>query len=195
MVPEAVTGTLYYYHHGNLYLLYGSHAELFYPAQDSRFGLYLDAYVTDEDSGNGLRDEQGEVHDSTIWHINPVIEVNDFALSAGYIRAGRAVGAREGGLLDDYFNPFNEGDKVFAPDATTWYGGLSWETDGFALGLVLGTTDYIDDGNPLTEKEFDIRAGLRLLENLILETEVAFVDSMGPEGNYSVLESTFFYEF
>ncbi|UCD35390.1 MAG: Opr family porin [Nitrospiraceae bacterium] len=195
VLPETAAVTLYCYHHGNLYQLYGSHAELFYPAQDSRFGFNLDAYGTDEDRVNGLSDEQGEVHDSTIWHINPVIEVHDFVLSAGYVRAGMAVGAREGGLLDDYFNPFNEGDKVFEPDAITWYGGLSWEDNGFSLGLVLGTTDYIDDGNPLTEKEFDIRAGLRLLENLTLETEVAFVDSKGPEGNYSVLEATLFYEF
>lgn len=194
-VPEAAAGTLQYYHHGNLYRLYGLHTELMYSAEDVRFGLYLDGYATDEDSGNGLRDEKGEVHDSTLWHINPLVGVQDVTLSAGYIRAGSAVGARSGGLLDDYFNPFNEGDKLFEPGAQTWYGSLSWESDRFSVDLVLGTTDYTDDGSTLTEKEFDIRAGLQLMENVVLEAEFAVVDGEDPDGNYSILEATLFYEF
>jgi hypothetical protein len=192
-VPDAIIPTLYYYHLGSLYDLYGTHIELFHETEEIGIGFYIDAYATNEDSRNGLRDANDEVHDSNIYHISPFIEVNDFTLAAGYINADHDVGAREG-LIDDYFNPFNEGDKVYEPDARTWYGTLFYEAGSLSAGLVFGRTDYIDEQHR-TEEEFDINADIKFLDNFRLKTEFSIVNSDSPEGDLKILEMALTYEF
>jgi len=98
-------------------------------------------------------------------------------------------------VIDDYFNPFNEGDRVYEPDAETWYGSLSYELDNFNAGLIIGRTKYLDDTRRLKEKEFDIKAGLKFLDNFRLETEFAIVDSESNEGDFNLLEVLLTYEF
>jgi hypothetical protein len=195
IVPNAITITPYYYHQGNLYDLYGSHVELFHETEEITIGLNMDAYATDENNDNGMRDINDEVKNSGIYHINPYVEISNFTLAAGYIEADRDVGAREGGLIDDYFNPFNEGDNVYEADARTWYGSLSYEADSFNAGLVFGRTEYIDDEQHLTEEEFNINASLKFLENFKLETEFAIVNSESPQGDFKLLEMALTYEF
>ena len=194
-VPDAITPTLYYYHQGSLYDLYGTHVELFHESEEVGIGLNMDAYATNEDSENGLRDRDDQVKDSDIYHISPFLEVNDFTLAAGYIKADHDVGAREGGLIDDYFNPFNEGDKVYEPDGETWYGVLSYESDSFYAQLIFGKTDYLDGEESLTEKEFDINAGVKFLENFRIDIEFGIIDSESLEGDYKILEMLLTYEF
>ncbi|RJQ50157.1 MAG: hypothetical protein C4538_00755, partial [Nitrospiraceae bacterium] len=177
IIPNAITTTLYYSHQGNLYDLYGSHIEFSHETEKIAFGLRADAYATDEHDENGLKDFNDKVKNSHIYHISPFIEMSDIILAAGYIRTDHGVGAREGGLIDDYFNPLNEGGKVYMPDAQTWYGGLKHETDRVNMGLTIGSTKYHDGTRRLTEKEFDINAGLKFLDNYKLETELAIVDS------------------
>ncbi len=195
VVPEAVAATFYYYHHGNIYDLYGTHVELFYDTDGIGFGMHADAYATDEDSGNGLRSADGSAQASDIYHVNPFIEVGDFTLSAGYIKTDHDAGARVGGLIDDYFNPFNEGDKVYEANAETRYCELFYEKDYFRAGLVSGRTDYLDGSQRLSEKEFDIKADLQLLDNVELRTEFAIVDSESPEGDFNTLEMSLTYKF
>lgn len=194
-VPEAVTATIYYYYQGNLYDLYGAHLELSHETEEITFGLTIDAYATDEDDRNGLRDTNDNVKNSDIYHISPFIEMRDFIFAAGYIEADRNVGAREGGLIDDYFNPFNEGDKVYEPDAETFYGALSYGSDSFDVGVIFGRTEYIDGVQVLSEQEFDIQSSLKFLDNFTLETEFAIVDSDSPEGDFKILEVLLTYEF
>jgi hypothetical protein len=195
VVPDTIAATLYFYHQGNLYSLYGTHVELLHETEEIGFGLNADFYVTDEDSRNGLRDANEDVRNSDIYHINPFIEFKDFILSAGYIEADRDVGGREGGLIDDYFNPLNEGDKVYEPGGQTWYGSLEYEREDFEIGLIYGKTDYLDDGQRLTEKEFDITASFRFIKRFKLEAEFARVNSESPEGDFSLLEMALTYRF
>ena len=194
VVPDAIIPTLYYYHQGSLYDLYGAHIKVFHKEKEIGFGVHMDAYATSEDNRNGLKDTDDKVHDSNIYHISPFLEVNDFTLAAGYIDADQDVGAREG-LIDDYFNPFNEGDKVYEPDGETWYSSLSYKSERFSIELVFGRTDYRDDSEPRTEEEFDIKAGLNFLDSFKLETEFANVKSESPEGDVKILEVLFSFEF
>jgi len=194
-VPEAVSATVYYYQQDRLYDLYGAHTEFMYETGKIGFGLHMDAYATDEDSRNGLRDSEDEVKDSDIYHINPFIEMSDFTLAGGYMEAGHDVGAREGGLIDDYFNPFNEGDKVYEPDAETWYGAMSYEFDDFYGEVVYGRTDYISEGASLTEEEVNLNAGLKFLDHFRLEVEFSIVDSESAEGDFNILEMELTYAF
>ncbi len=194
-VPEAVSATVYYYKQDRLYDLYGAHTEFIYETGKIGFGLLMDAYTTYEDSRNGLRDSEDEVKDSDIYHINPFIEVSDFTLAAGYMDADHDVGAREGGLIDDYFNPFNEGDKVYEPDAETWYGALSYEFDNFYGEVVFGRTDYISEGASLTEEEVNLNAALQFLGHFRLKAEFSIVDSESAEGDFNILEMELTYEF
>ncbi len=195
VLPGALSSTMYYYHQGNLYGLYGIHAEIVHEMEETTVGLKGDVYGTDEDNRNGLRDENGDVKNSHIFNINPYFVVNDVVLGAGYIKADRDVGGREGGLIDDYFNPFNEGDKVYEPDAETGYGFISYETEQFNAGLVYGKTDYRDEGVRREEREFDIKGGMKFFENFLLEAEFAYVESESHEGDFNLLEVLVKYEF
>jgi hypothetical protein len=195
IVPDSLDAIFYYYHQGHLYDLYGGHFSLSHDFEGLGFGLNLDYYTTDEDSKNGMRNINDEVDETGIYHINPHLELSGFSITAGYIRADRLSGVREGGLIDDYFNPFNEGNNVYDPDARTWYWGLGYEHENFDIGIILGRTDYIDDGRRLKEKEFDITAGITFKERFRLETEFARVYSDSPEGDFLLLETALTYEF
>lgn len=118
-----------------------------------------------------------------------------FTLSAGHIRTDPRVGAREGGAIDDYFNPFNEGDSVYQPDARTWYGGLSYESGAFNTGLVFGRTEYRDDSRPVREEELDISAKVMLFDHLSFEALVSFITSWSPERDSRVMEFAVTYDF
>lgn len=195
VVPDAFTTTLYYYHQGNLYDLYGTHVDLSHETEKIAFGLHADAYSSDEHNANGLRDANDNVKNSYIYHIAPFIQFNELTLAAGYIGTDRDVGAREGGLLDDYFNPFNEGAKVYESDARTWYGGLKYKTENINVGLILGSTEYLDGTQRFTEDEFDIYAGLNFLSNFKLNTEYSIISSNSPEGDLKILKMSLSYEF
>ncbi len=195
IVPGSVAATLYYYHEENLYYLYGTHGKLSHEVQGIGSGLIFDAYATEEDSRNGLRDIRDNVHDTHIFHINPYIEIRDLTLALGYIGTDHDIGAREGGVIDDFINPFNEGDKVYEPDAETWYCSLSYEVDSFSVGGVFGRTTWMSDSGTLTEEEVDIKAGLKILETFMLEAAFAIVSSESPQGDLSVLEMSVTYEF
>ena len=185
----------FYYHKGHHYSLYGAHVELFYETDLMGFGLNADIYETREDGRNGLTDDNDNVKNSDIFHISPFFQVNDFTFMAGYIEADRDVGGREGDLLDDYFNPFNEGDKVYDPDARTWYGTLSYETERINTELTYGITDYIDNEQTLTEKEINVNVSVDFMNDFNFETEFSIINSEGIEGNFKILEMALTYEF
>ncbi|UCE78102.1 MAG: Opr family porin [Nitrospiraceae bacterium] len=195
IIPESFSATLYYYHQGNLYDLYGKHVEFSHNFNEVTLGLYVDYYATHEDSKNGMRNIQDEVEDTDIYHISPFVEYENFALTAGYIQADRNVGAREGGLIDDYFNPFNEGDRVYEPDAKTVYGSVEYHTDHIIVEIVYGETTFRDDLLRLKERELDLNGSLEFWKNVKLETEFAIVNSESPEGDFVLLETALTYEF
>jgi hypothetical protein len=195
IIPESLSAILYYYHQGNLYDLYGTHAEFSRNFSDMTFGLSVDYYATHEDDKNGIRNLQDEVEDTDIYHIRPFVEYEDFAIAVGYIQADRTVGAREGGLLDDYFNPLNEGDRVYEPDAETIYGSLEYDGAHVTAEIIYGETTYRDNSSRLKEREFDINGSLEFWENVKLETEFAIVNSESPEGDFLLLETALTYEF
>lgn len=195
MIPDVFSSTLYYYHQGNLYDLYGIHTEFSRSFNDVTLGINADYYATHEDSIYGMRNIQEQVEDTDIYHISPSVEYEDFTLAAGYIRADHSVGAREGGLIDDYFNPLNEGDRVYEPDAETMYGTLEYGTDHIAVEIVYGETTYRDDSSQLKEREFDINGSLKIWENIKLKTEFSIVNSESPEGDFLILETALTYAF
>lgn len=195
MIEDALDATFYYYHQGHLYDLYGAHFALSHDIDSMRFGLNFDFYATDEDSKNGMKNIHDEVDDTGIYHIAPYVEFNSFILAAGYIEADRLTGAREGGLIDDYFNPFNEGNNVYAPDAKTWYGAFGYEQEQYSIGVIFGSTDYVDNGQRLDETEFDITGSLTFKERYRLEAEFSNVNSDSQEGDYTLLEMALTYEF
>lgn len=195
IVPDAFSSTLYYYHQGNLYDLYGTHSEFFHRFNDITLGFAFDYYETHEDGENGMKNINDEVDDTDIFHINPYLEFEEFSISAGYIEANQNVGAREDDIIDDYFNPFNEGDKVYEPDAKTWYGALGYDRENFAIEIVYGDTEYLDGSQHLSEKEFDITTSFIFKERFVFEAEFARVNSESPEGDFTVLEMALRYEF
>lgn len=195
IIPDSLSATLYYYHQGNLYDLYGAHSEFSRSFNNITLGLDVDYYATHEDSKNGMRNIHDEIDDTHIYHISPFVEYKDFSLAAGYIETDPRVGAREGGLIDDYFNPFNEGDHVYEPDAETVYGSLEYDTDHVTVELIYGETTYLDDPLRLKEREFNINGSLEFWESFKLETEFAIVNSESPEGDFILLETALTYEF
>jgi hypothetical protein len=195
MIEDAVNTKFYFYHQGHLYDLYGAHFTLSHDIDNLGLGLIFDFYATQEDSKNGMKNIHDEVDDTDIYHIRPYLEFHDFSLAAGYIETDRLAGAREGGLIDDYFNPFNEGNNVYEPDAKTWYGTLEYEQEHFAIGLIFGSTDYVDNSQRLDDTEFNINALFRFKERFQLETEFSRVNSDSPEGDYSLFEMALTYEF
>jgi hypothetical protein len=195
IIPDLLSATLYYYHQGNLYDLYGAHSEFSSSFNDITLGLDFDYYATHEDSKNGLRNMHDEIDDTHIHHVSPFAEYKDFSLAAGYIETDPRVGAREGGLIDDYFNPFNEGDHVYEPDAETVYGSLEYGTDFVTVEMVYGETTYLDNSSRLKEREFDINGSFEFSESFRLEAEFAIVNSESPEGDFILLETALMYEF
>lgn len=195
IIPRAMRTALYYQHQGDLYDLYGTHLELSYNMDDIRPGLNADIYATKENREHGLRDTTNNVQDSNIYHLNPFIQVNDVTLSSGYVKADDDVGAREGGVIDDYFNPFNEGNNVYGPEAKTWYAFFSYESEYFSVELIYGNTEYRDDTDHLTDSEFNINSSFSAFGGLNLEAEFAAVKSEEPEGDFQVFEAALVYEF
>lgn len=195
VIEDTLDTTLYYYHQGHLYDLYGTHVILTHAINSMGFGLNFDFYATQEDSKNGMKNIHDEVDDTDIYHIRPYLEFHDFSISAGYIETDRLAGAREGGLIDDYFNPFNEGNNVYAPDAKTWYGSLEYEQKHLTIGIIFGNTDYIDNGQRFDDTEFNINTCFTFKERFRLETEFSRIHSDSPEGDYTLLETALIYEF
>jgi hypothetical protein len=194
-LPDLFSMTPYYLRQADLFDLYGAHLDLMQERKEMTMGLIVDFYMTDEDKENGIRDSEGRVTNTNVYHINPYIRAHGFTLGIGYMEADHDVGAREGDLIDDYFNPLNEGDMIYQPGAETWYGTLQWERDRLILEFAYGDTDYLDDLLPLTEREFDIRTEFEFTENLILEADFAHVDSESPEGSYNKFEIEITYEY
>jgi hypothetical protein len=196
IIEGSLKTTLYYYHQGHLYDLYGARFMFSHDILDDlSLGFHFDFYATVEDSSNGMRNVNDDVDDTNIFHCTPYLEFHGLTLSAGYIEADRLVGAREGGLIDDYFNPLNEGNQVYEPDAKTWYGALEYQRDQYTIGLIIGSTDYRDDGQRLEETEFDLNAGYTFREGFMLEAELAHVQSDSPEGDFTLLEMAFTFNF
>lgn len=194
-VPESVEATLYYYKQKDLFDLYGAHIELSHETGNFGYGLEADYYATDEDGDNGLSDADGVVKNSYVYHISPLLEAGGFTLAAGFIQAARDVGAREGDVMDDYFNPLNEGDKLYEPDARTWYGALYYESDRLEAGVACGTTRYLDGSRHLREEEYGVKAEWEFVEDWMLAAEFSVVKSEAPEGDYNLAELVLKYEF
>ena len=194
-LPDLFSLTPYYLRQADLFDLYGVHLDVAQERKEVTLGLRADFYMTDEDRENGIKDSEDRVMDTNIYHINPYLSAHGFTLGVGYMEADHDVGAREGDLIDDYFNPLNEGDMIYQPGAETWYGTVQWERERFILEFAYGDTDYLDDQRSLTEREFDIRTEIEFTENLILEADIAHVDSDSPEGSYDKFEFEITYEF
>jgi hypothetical protein len=195
MIEDALNTTFYFYHQGHLYDLYGTHLTLSHDINNLGLRLNFDFYATQEDSKNGMKNIYDEVDNTDIYHIRPYLEFHNFSLAAGYIETNRLAGAREGGLIDDYFNPFNEGNNVYEPDAKTWYGTLEYEQEHLTIGLIFGSTDYVDNGQRLEDTEFNINTRFTFKERFQLETEFSRVNSDSPEGDYTLLEMALTYGF
>ncbi len=193
--PDLVTVTPYYMRQGDLFDLYGTHLEFTQEWPAVVLGLEADYYRTDEDRKNGITDAKGRVRDTSVFHIKPTVSADPLTFGIGYIGANRDVGAREGDLIDDYFNPLNEGDMLYQPGAKTWYGELLWQWGRFNLELGYGHTDYRDELGRLKDREFNIRTELTLAEDLLLEADFARVDSEGPEGSFHKFETEIIYAF
>lgn len=193
--PEVLSTTVYYVYHGRLYNLYGLHLDVSTLTEELDVGVAADAYATKEDEMNGLRDENDRVRDSDVYHINPFVETGNFRLGLGYIKANPDVGARVDGVIDDYFNPFNEGNRIYDPDARTWYASLDYGSETFEAGFVYGRTAYRDSGRRLHESEAALKMGIGFMENYRLETEFSIINSESPEGNYRLLEARIVYDF
>lgn len=193
--PDTLTLTPYYQGQADLFDLYGAHVEFAQEVNTVIMGLAADYYGTREDRKNGIVDAEGRVSDTNIFHIKPYLNMGEATVAVGYMKADRRVGAREGDLIDDYFNPFNEGDMIYQPGARTWFGEFFWEWDRFNVELVYGDTDYNDGLQTLNEREFDIRAAVALGKHLTIQADFARVDSESPEGSFHKFETELTYAF
>ncbi len=194
-LPDLLGVTPYYMRQADLFDLYGAHLEFTQEFHEVVLGLEADYYRTDEDRKNGITNAQGRVTDTNVFHIEPTVSTHGVTLGIGYIEADREVGAREGDLIDDYFNPLNEGDMLYQPGAKTWYGEVFWQWGRFNLGVGYGDTDYRDDLGRLTDREFNVRTELALTEDLLLQADFARVDSEGSEGSFHKFETEITYAF
>jgi hypothetical protein len=194
-LPDLLGVTPYYMRQTGLFDLYGAHLEFTQEWDEFVLGLAVDYYRTDEDRKNGITNAQGRVTDTNVFHIEPTVSTHGVSLGIGYIEADREVGAREGDLIDDYFNPLNEGDMLYQAGAKTWYGEILWEWGRFNVELSYGDTEYREDLRRLTDREFNVRTELALTEDLLLQADFAHVDSESPEGSFHKFETDITYAF
>ena len=114
---------------------------------------------------------------------------------AGYIETDDRFGAREGDIVDDYFVPLSEGDKVFEPSAETYYFYTEYEHSKYELFAGYGETEYSEDGTALKERELTLSTEIKFNENIALELETSKVRSDSPEGDFSKYQVEFILEF
>lgn len=194
-LPDGLAFTPYYLRQDHLFDLYGAHVELSREVNTVIIGLAADYYGTHEDRKNGVVDDEGRATDTSIFHVKPYLRVREITLGLGYMETDRKGGAREGDLIDDYFNPLNEGDSIYQPGAKTWYGEVFWEKGPVNLELSYGQTDYRDGLQILTDREFNIRTAIALSHNLLLQAEFAQVKSESSEGSFHKFETELTYAF
>jgi len=111
---------------------------------------------SDEDSGDDGSFFQLEARGSFIG----------IGAKLGYFQAGKDVGAGSIPAAGENVGPFEEGNYLFAPDASTFYLGATYEFKGFAFSALYGHTEYAGDGK---FGELDIGVGYNLSDNLALQ--------------------------
>ncbi|MBF0099633.1 MAG: Opr family porin [Desulfobacterales bacterium] len=166
------------------FILYGLHGDYKEKLTHSElWGMVMDYYATDEDKTHGL------ANNTSVYHINAYVQAPLSILSGGVIQSDKSGGTRVGGIIDDYFNPFNEGYPfIYQKDAFTWYGKLMYMKDMYKFTLTYGQGKHDADQLSPKHTEMDIDLTVifmkkwQLLSNFSRVTVDALID------DYSKLE-------
>lgn len=121
----------------------------------------------------------------SIFHLNLDWEHEDVVVTAGSIHTGEnGIGSLD--FLGEKLNPLEEGDLVFAADATTFYASAEYNLSPFGLAVILGLSDSAEADE--TEINLLISYNLEhLWPGFSLECVYSSIQSGVEEGDYSIL--------
>ena len=129
--------------------------------------------------------------DGSIGHVELNTTVLDFTAALGYIITDKDVGAGYMSAVGDNISPFEDGNYVYAADASTIYGSLGYTLAGVELGALYGQTEYADD----KEKELNLTVGYSFTESLAASVLYADIDANSSSADYNKVLANVEYTF
>ena len=129
--------------------------------------------------------------DGSIGHVELNTTVSDFTAALGYIITDKDVGAGYMSAVGDNISPFEDGNYVYAADASTIYGSLGYTLAGVELGALYGQTEYADD----KEKELNLTVGYSFTESLAASVLYADIDANSSSADYNKVLANVEYTF
>ena len=129
--------------------------------------------------------------DGSIGHVELSTTVSDFTAALGYIKTDKDVGAGYMSAVGDNISPFEDGNYVYAADASTIYGSLGYTLAGVELGALYGQTEYADD----KEKELNLTVGYSFTESLAASVLYADIDANSSSDDYNKVLANVEYTF
>ena len=130
--------------------------------------------------------------DGSIGHVELNTTVSDFTAALGYIKTDKDAGVSSMTAAgSDNISPFEEGNNVYKPDASTIYGSLGYTLAGVELGALYGQTEYADD----KEKELNLTVGYSFTESLAASVLYADIDANSSSDDYNKVLANVEYTF
>jgi len=129
--------------------------------------------------------------DGDIYALEARANFAGFSAALGYFATDKTVGTGSIAAYGDNVSPLEDGNNVYAADAQTTYGSISYELAGVALTAIYGTTDY---GVNSDEDELNLIAEYGFTDELSgAITYVDYENSAG--GDYDKLFANISYSF
>lgn len=177
----------YYYHAPRLFRAPGVKI-----GADYELGRELAAFTWAQFATANTHADSGADNGNLFW-LEQGLSFHELELRAGYLK----VGSKGSGLLESFGDqqPLEEGNRVFEPDARTFYLGAAYEIGPFTLEAMYGQTRYDDGGDKVKEKEWNLIAGYEIRENLELELICINVNHDDRNESYHAVKTGLTYRF
>ncbi|MBP7741927.1 MAG: Opr family porin [Aliarcobacter sp.] len=101
--------------------------------------------------------------DGSIGHLELNGNIENLSAAVGYIKTDKDVGAGNIAEYGDNISPFEEGEKVYNPNAKTTYASIGYTIADVELGALYGETKYEDE---YKEKELNLSAAYSITGSL-----------------------------
>ncbi|RBQ29519.1 Opr family porin [Aliarcobacter vitoriensis] len=129
--------------------------------------------------------ENFQLEDGSIAHIEGIVKIEDFEAFAGYAKTDKDGGANMIASFGDTISPFEDGDYVYDPNSKTWYIGANYSIAGVDLGALYGATKHGIEGD-LKTKELNLSIGYSITDSLGVSFMYVNVDNKNfDETNYN----------
>lgn len=176
----------YAYHSNDIATWYGAKADW----DNEMVGFTLQGAKSSE-----KEDKNGAEHDGHIYNIEARGSYANFSLNGGYITTSNSGGIGSMDTLGDNINPLDEGDKVYEPDAKTYYIGLGYGFGNLSLDAMYGHTKYKDDSVKKKEKELNFSADYAFNDNFSIGGLISKIDADANEDDYTKFALNATYQF